>query len=243
MPELVDRLGRLPSPDDPRDFSIRAILPRLAGVALPARYRIASWDRIGRFDQQENSCVGQSITALKIVQERRRTFRHYALDPLFLWNETKKADGIGNPDEDRGTYPRVALKVMQDHGHSISGTSRFDARFKIGEYFRLTSPEEIKAAIYLLGGGGVALGSWWYASWDETLPSGMLPAPDREVGGHATAAYGWNDFIECPDGTLGAIIAANSWGDTWGVRGNFMIPYSLIGPAAPFDEMWKVLDA
>lgn len=243
MPQLHERLGRLPSPDDPRDFSIRALLPPLALVALPKRFKISSWLRIGRFDQQENSCVGQSATGLKIVQERRRSYRHFALDPLFLWREAKKADGLGNPDADRGTYPRVALKLMQDYGHAITGKSTWDARFKIGSYLRCRTADEIKAALFLLGGGGVQLGSWWYAAWDATEPNGMLPNPDTEVGGHATVAYGWDDAAVCPDGTLGALICANSWGDAWGFRGDFMVPYSLVGETGPFDEAWKVVDA
>lgn len=240
--DSTNRLGRLPSPPDDRDFSIRALLPRLDGLALPRRYRIASMTRAGRFNQQENSCVGQSLTKLKIVQERRRSYRSFDLDPLFLWREAKQADGIGNPDEDRGTYPRVALKLMQDRGHALRGASGFDARFRIGSYFRLRTVEEIKAALYLLGGGGVALGSWWYASWATTAPNGMLPLPDREIGGHATVAYGWDDGAVCPDGTTGALVVANSWG-AWGFRGDFLAPYTLFNDAGPFDEAWKVIDA
>lgn len=239
-----DTLGRLPSPDDSRDFSIRSILPAAAFRQLPARYRIASWRRIGRFDQQENSCVGQSLTGLKIVQERRRSYRHFALDPLFLWGEAKKADGLGSPDSDRGTYPRVALKLMQDHGHALIGTARWESRFKIGSYFRLRAIEEVKAAIKELGGGGVNAGSWWYESWMATLPGGLLPKPDREIGGHAWNIIGWDDGRPVEwDGSKGVFIAANSWGDEWGSAGDFLVPYSVFGEGRAVDEAWKVLDA
>jgi C1A family cysteine protease len=71
----------------------------------------------------------------------------------------------------------------------------------------------------------------------------MLPEPDRSVGGHATAGYGWNDLIEVPwDGSMGAFRVANSWGEEYGDDGDFWLPYSVFGPGKAADEAWKPVD-
>lgn len=48
-------------------------------------------------------------------------------------------------------------------------------------------------------------------------------------GGHAMTIVGYDDLVECvdPDGNprMGALIAINSWGEDWGDRGRYYIPY------------------
>src|SRR5688572_6046065 len=125
-------LGRIPSPDDPRDFDIRSLL-NVGAIApmLPTRFRVFSASRIGRFDQQENSCVGQTLALVKIMQERRDMRRHYAIEPLWIWDRSKELDGIGSPESDRGTYIRTALKVLVDQGAALSRSGDADPRFRL----------------------------------------------------------------------------------------------------------------
>lgn len=72
----------------------------------------------------------------------------------------------------------------------------------------------------------------------ETMSEyGMLGLPskdDRHEGGHCVLACGWDDNILMPDGTLGALLCRNSWGDAWGLppievlanrRGYFFMSY------------------
>lgn len=46
------------------------------------------------------------------------------------------------------------------------------------------------------------------------------------IGGHATSTWGWDDTAVCPDGTRGALLKLNHWGDTWGMAGWFWLSYS-----------------
>jgi len=92
--------------------------------------------------------------------------------------------------------------------------------------------------------GGVASFSWLGDNWKFVKyegPSGtgynhLLTAwPDD--GGHAMTIVGYDDLVECtdPDGNprKGALIAINSWGDDWGDRGRYYIPYWA------FDDKWE----
>ena len=242
MPEERRPLGRIASPDDPRDRQIRSLLAVDAVLpALPRRFRIASARRIGRFDQQENSCVGQTLALVKIVQERRDLFRHYPIDPLSIWDRSKMNDGIGDPTSDRGTYIRTALQQLRA-GAALSRTGQVEERFRIAAYYRINTVEELKAAIYAFG--LCALGQDWPDSWFDTPADGRVPLPTENAGGHATAAYGWDDTLtfDWLPGETGGVWAANSWGDAFGKAGDYAIPYSLIGVGRTVDEIWKPID-
>jgi hypothetical protein len=235
-------LGRIASPDDPADYSIRALLAVDALTpVLPRRYRVVSARRIGRFDQQENSCVGQSLALVKIVQERRDMFRHYPIDPLSIWDRSKQRDGIGNPTADRGTYIRTALDCLRE-GASVSRGGTVESRFRIDSYYRCWTIEEVKAAIYAFG--CVAIGQDWPDSWFDTPADGRVPEPTANAGGHATAGYGWDDDLvfDWLPGEKGGLWAANSWNEAFGKVGDYAIPYSLIGQGKLVDEVWKPMD-
>jgi len=245
-------LGRVPSPPDPRDFSIRSLAIVQATLPdLPTRYVVRSLRTYrARFDQRENSCVGQSSALAKIVHERRDHHRTYAFDPLWIWQRSKERDGIGDPLADRGTFIRTAAKVLQDLGAAAvlrTGTrvsGQDPARFRIASYYACQSIQEVKAAI--VARGPVILGSDWFDAWFDVGPDGLLPDPGGapSVGGHATLAYGFDDRIETWWGQ-GAVLAANSWGLGWANHGDFLIPYSLFGlngNGRPFDEAWRLED-
>jgi papain like protease len=254
-------LGRVPSPADDRDFSLRSLVApeALAAIELPRAFSNRTLKRVyrDRFDQQESSCVGQSLALAKIVHERRDMRRHYAIDPLWIWRRSKMLDGIGHPGADRGTYIRTALGVLLHEGARVAKPGlpepAFDeqaaeSRFAIGSYFRLHTVEEIKAAIFLFG--PVVLGTEWYDSWFDPAENGMLPSPafDHSVGGHATLAYGWDDRIptgwmegDPPMQAFGAFRVANSWGRSWGDDGDFWMPYAALDQTPDF-EAWKSID-
>ena len=241
---MADRrpLGRIASPEDPRDFSIRSLI-NVANLApaLPRRYRVASALRIGRFDQQENSCVGQTLALVKIVQERRDMYRHYPFDPIDIWQRSKATDGIGQVNADRGTYIRTALECLRE-GAALATGGTVEERFRIDSYWRIFTVDELKAAIYAFG--ICALGQDWPDSWFDTGVDGRVPAPTASAGGHATAAYGWDDTLvfDWLPGEPGGIWAANSWNEAFGKKGDYAIPYRLIGSGRIVDEIWKPLD-
>lgn len=236
-------LGRVPSPDDPHDFSLFALAgPDAAegAVTLPTSFSVSTARYVGRFNQQEQSCVGHSTAFAKIVEERKNLGRYYPIEPLWLWDRAKERDGIGNPTADRGTYIRSALDVLVELGAAVARNGDADPRFKIAAYYRLTTIYQIKLAIYKFG--PVVFGSEWFDSWFSPTANGMLPKPDTSAGGHAFGGVAWSNSIACPDGTKGAFRCPNSWSEAWGYRGDFWLPFSMIGDGKPCDEAWRLQD-
>ena len=86
------------------------------------------------------------------------------------------------------------------------------------------SIEHLKNA--LLNGFSVIFGFNVYESFEseEVEKTGIMPIPkDNEniVGGHAVSIIGFDDYKQ-------VFIVRNSWGDKWGDKGNFYMPYSFI---------------
>jgi C1A family cysteine protease len=84
--------------------------------------------------------------------------------------------------------------------------------------------ENVKKALYKKG--IILLGINFANSWMNTGSDGVLPIPDSIDGGHCMVIVGYNDTIQCPDGTKGALKIANNWTAEWGMRGYCYLPYS-----------------
>jgi hypothetical protein len=245
-------LGRVPSPPDPRDFSIRSLVPAIETIPIPRSFRNRTLARslTRRLDQQGSSCVGHGHALLKMVQERRDMRRQFEFDPYWIWQRAKERDGIGDPAADRGTYPRTAFDVLLKLGAKVGGQQAidpsidFETRFRIASYYRLNSVDEVKAALFLFG--PVIFGSDWFDSW-MAFPGpkdGKLPAPDDVAGGHEYVGYGFDDRIVLPwtgGTTTGGFICANSWSNAFAKNGDFWLPYAAFDETNDF-EAWKSLD-
>lgn len=77
---------------------------------------------------------------------------------------------------------------------------------------------------------------------------GKIPFPcpqDKVLGGHAIMAVGYNDAMKiknanCGEGTTGALLIRNSWGDSWGDAGYGWIPYEYVLKGIAVD-WWALL--
>lgn len=242
MPD-PDKLGRLPSPPDPRDHPLARYVPALAAVSAErpdvyAPYAI----NLPIYDQVGPSCVGNSQALGATIDQRRDLYRTLIYDGEDLYARAKAVDGIPNVD---GTYPRVALKIRADEGILIKSSPRKPAEVgqldQISAYAALHTIEEIVVAIWLYG--SVELGSTWYAEWDEVDPeTGVLPPGRVAVGGHDYRAVGYDlrGRYRPP-----ALLWQQSWGPTYGNRirgsaGRAWMPTSLVD-FADF-EAWRSID-
>lgn len=72
----------------------------------------------------------------------------------------------------------------------------------------------------------------------EVKKTGIMPMPkldERMVGGHAVCAVGYDD-------TKKYFIIRNSWGDTWGDKGYFYMPYAYIINNSLAADFWTIRD-
>jgi C1A family cysteine protease len=88
-----------------------------------------------------------------------------------------------------------------------------------------------------------------YGSYTQAESTGKIPYPsphDRQVGGHAVIAVGYDDNMEIKNAapgcapTRGAVHFRNSWGSGWGDQGYGWIPYDYVTNTLAID-WWSLL--
>lgn len=107
---------------------------------------------------------------------------------------------------------------------------------KVVQYARLLNGTDFHNC--LAAGFPFVIGFTVYDSFesDEVAHTGIvpMPKPDEQVlGGHAVLVYGYDD-------TDGTYLVRNSWGDAWGLQGNFKIPQSYFNDKNLADDAWTL---
>lgn len=96
--------------------------------------------------------------------------------------------------------------------------------------------EQLKAAI--IEGYPVVFGFQVYESFEspDVAKTGIMPIPkdnEKILGGHAVAVVGFDDSKK-------VFIVRNSWGETWGDKGYFYMPYEFIVNPDMASDFWFV---
>lgn len=86
--------------------------------------------------------------------------------------------------------------------------------FKIDKYFKCTSDEDIKYALYTYG--PLLASIKWYKNYSVDDNGVLVGDEDGEFGYHAVVIYGYNEQ---------GYLCQNSWGTRWGKKGRFIFPY------------------
>lgn len=91
----------------------------------------------------------------------------------------------------------------------------------------------------LAAGYPIIIGFLVYSSFEtiSVAQSGNVPIPNPAtealLGGHAVCLFGYNDTIQC-------FMARNSWGSSWGLNGNFNMPYAYAANPNLCFEAWTL---
>lgn len=256
-PHAFPNPGHLPSPPDPRDFTLKKV-NRIIGAAVPAppTYFTDLSSVPVLMQSHQPSCIGHA-TAAGMMYEDNGAYS-YDYSPRFLYALAKRDDGI---PQSEGTYYRQALKEAKQFGvadnaqfpndvtldpavykdASLIPQTAFDVAKSrlVKSYVAVTdlSFDGIKNAIFqnkvvLLG---VRLGDeWWTDEQGQTTwsPALVLPLrpPKKDVSGHAILAYGYDQNF---------IYFRNSWSKDWGRSGDGMFGSNYL----PFiQEAWTFMD-
>lgn len=226
--------GYKKDPVDTRDFSAKKLI--FAELPLPTSYRVNP-NTIIYNQNGYPACVGFASAGVKTDQEFFQHKLQYPFDGMWLYNECKKIDGI--PGEG-GTYPRVALGILQKQGikqvRTFCKSAKPDSYWQIKGYYRIepdSSIDLIKQIVYQYG--SLLVGSVWYESWMNVREYFNYPKNEKPSGGHAYRVSGWNKL---------GFIVVNSWGrQLWGIDGVATILYDIFNQIVlPTGDAWKVID-
>lgn len=241
------KMGAIPSPTDPRDY----VLPSKASGAesLPEEW----WpQKIQVHNQgQINSCVGHALAAgyeqlghpkmaFGYIYGNRR-YTEWTGEGLIVRDALKTIQKDGVPTLSSYPHDKEVREIIDLFEKFAPGVSEEASKFKIGNYYRLTSGEECRRAMY---DGYVVLFSLYLFEQfaDVTKENPIMPIPDPKgnmipIGGHSTISYGW-DKRGCR--------SINSWDEDWGEDGCFYIPDEAFawsdrnGFPIPLVEAWAI---
>jgi len=232
---------------DPRD---RKYAAQRRLVALPISVDLRPYCSPVEEQGSVGSCTGQAFAGVLEYLDRRNDGAHADVSRLFIYyNERKLENATG---EDAGAYIRDGIKALKEWGAcdeylwpyderrwsvEPSSTAYMDAmKRRIKTYARVTSLYDLKAA--LAEGLPVVFGFMVYESFDsgEVGKTGSMSMPEagEELrGGHAVLAVGYDDATR-------TLIVRNSWGETWGDKGYFYMPYAYADDPVLSDDFWTV---
>lgn len=238
-------------PEDDRDMpSVRHM--KALGIEMPAEFELPA--QIPVYDQGEiGSCTANSGCA-SFRFEWFQLKNNFNFDPsrLFVYYNTRLLEGTTN--EDAGAYVRDVFKSMKNFGVSDekfwtydesftkkpSDAAYTDGKTKIVVKYTFVEQnlEKIKQTLY--SGACVIFGFDVYSSfesgnWDRTTGIMPIPTPKKEqfLGGHCVTIIGWSESKKC-------FLIQNSWGEGWGQKGKFWMPYSYLLDPTHADDFWCI---
>lgn len=205
------------------------------------------------YDQgQLGSCTANAIAGLYEYDEMKEEEQNiFTPSRLFIYYNEREIEGTIN--EDSGAQIRDGIKSINSTGVCPESMWPYDiskfkdeptqkcymdaAKHHAVEYKRVPQTlEQIRQC--LIEGFPFAFGFIVYASFEsqQVAETGEVPMPqegEQVVGGHAVACVGFDD-------TKNVIICRNSWGDSWGDKGYFYMPYDYILNSEYCNDLWTV---
>jgi len=159
----VKGLGRIPSPQDDRDYQLATLMAALPAPAPPRK----TWHSDRVLDQQETShCVGFAYAAWGIAQPVESPFTDRDAHAVY-----RRAKIIGgDPGGEYGSNLRDGAKAMV-------------YRKCVQSYWFSKSVDE--AAEFVANHGTVVLGIDWHAGMMKPNAAGLIVPTGEVVGGHA----------------------------------------------------------
>ena len=220
--------GYIPSKKDIRDYRLNNVYH---AFPLPISFevehsKIKNQGAVG-------SCVAHSVSeVLESLEDNNKNYSTawiYGYRPTGYWQGSgmmtsdalKTVNKVGSLEYQTlpGNYEMP--KAKQIVKKNLSAYKQEAGKDKVVAYAKLRTIQEIKEAIYMTGKPVVICILCSDLKLDENY---IAYIPDGATGGHAVVCYGWNEI---------GLLIQNSWGESWGNKGCFILPYEH-----PFSEAW-----
>ena len=212
------------------------------------------------FDQGHlGSCTANALAAAfhftlhKMTVENHKDFADFTPSRLFIYYNERLVEGSVN--QDAGAMIRDGIKTMSKVGVCPESVWKYDdqhdffkqqpsdkayelaQKCKVVGYARVAQDlSQFKACLksgYPFVFGFAVLTSFQTAEVARTGKMVMPQPTDQQLGGHAVTAVGYDDFKQC-------FIVRNSWGEGWGDKGYFYMPYEYMCHPALASDFWAI---
>lgn len=251
MTYKIKRYGWRKDKPDARDFKFCA--PRHILEALPPSADLRP-KMPPVYDQgQLGSCTANSSGgACQYEEWKNNQGRSVMPSRLFIYFNTRSLEGT--TQSDAGAEIRDTVKSIAQWGYPREDQWPYDitkfakvppstaygaaySRRRIKYQSVLQDANQIKAAI--VGGNPVVFGFSVYDSFESqaVADSGIVPMPKTDteqlLGGHAVVIVGYDDSKQW-------WIVRNSWGESWGDKGYFYMPYQYALDPNLASDFWAI---
>lgn len=224
------KYGYIESPKDLRDYRINKVYKT---IELPSEFKVS----IGDIKDQGvvNSCVAHAVSSVLETKDNiiystgwiygYRPSSYYQGEGMITSEALKTVYKVGslyNDELDVNIEMQEAKDIVDKNINAYKEKASYK---KIASYARLNTANEIKQSLYTsnkpvllaikVGVDGLLL--------DD---NNVAYIPEEYSGGHQLVCFGWNEE---------GFLLQNSWGEDWGNKGTFILPYEY-----PISEAWMI---
>ena len=201
------------------------------------------------------SCTANAISGAYEFEYLKQSLglKDFVPSRLFIYYNERKIEHTVN--EDAGAEIRDGIKSVGNGSKGSGVCSETEWPYIISKFTKKPSckcykdakkdqalkysslgqtPTQLKSC--LSEGFPFVFGFTVYSSFEDIGSDGIMPMPkqgEQVLGGHAVCAVGYDDAKQ-------VYVVRNSWGDSWGDKGYFYMPYKYMHDTDLCSDFWCI---